>query len=51
MNWQLLAVVGAIYAFTTWSLMAQTRYGLALCFFGYTIAAAGMLWDIRTGGH
>ena len=51
MNWKLLLAVAAIYAYTSWSLCAEKRYGLTLCFFGYTIAAFGVLWDIRTGGH
>lgn len=51
MNWKLLGVVGLIYGYVSYSLIVDHRYGLALCFFGYTIAAGGVLWDIRTGGH
>lgn len=51
MNWKLLIVVGVIYGYTCWSLFADKRFGLALCFFGYAVAAFGILWDIRTGGH
>lgn len=51
MNWKLLIVVGCIYAYVSYSLFGERRPGLGLQFLGYTLAAAGTIWDISQKGQ
>ena len=44
-TWLLYAVTAA-YIATGIDLWLHDRHGLALCFIGYAIANAGLIWDI-----